>query len=226
MALYKKGELYYNLLVILPMEEKMAITKSANSEKTRRLVGIALLSAIIIVLQVICTFIKFGPFTITLALTPIIIGAAIYGPLSGAFLGAVLGLVIFFAGLFGWDPATLGLIQMSSLSPLFVFIICVVKTSVAGFVCGVVYKAISKKNEIAASIVSSILCPVINTAIFLVGMFSFFFSSLESWAGEQNVLLYAITGLVGINFLVEFATVLILSVTVSRIIKIVKKNKA
>ena len=203
----------------------MGILKTKTSEKTRRLVGLAILTAIIIVLQVICTFIKFGPFTITLALTPIILGAAIYGPLSGAFLGAVLGLVIFFAGLFGWDPATLGLIQLTSLSPLWVLIICVLKTAVAGFVSGIVYKVISRRNELAASIVASAICPITNTLLFLVGMFSFFYGSLVEWAGEKSVMLYAITGLVGINFIIEFATVLILSVVISRVVKAVSRRR-
>ena len=60
-----------------------------SSAKTKRTVGIAIFSAIIVLLQIICTFIKFGPFSITLALAPIIIGAAIYGVGAGAFLGGV-----------------------------------------------------------------------------------------------------------------------------------------
>lgn len=38
------------------------------SEKTRRLTGLALMTAIIVVLQVVASFVKFGPFTTTLAL--------------------------------------------------------------------------------------------------------------------------------------------------------------
>ena len=57
------------------------------SEKTRRLTGLALMTAIIVVLQVVASFVKFGPFTITLALAPILIGAALYGPKAGACLG-------------------------------------------------------------------------------------------------------------------------------------------
>ena len=48
------------------------------SEKTRRLTGLALMTAIIVVLQVVASFVTFGPFTITLALAPILIGAALY----------------------------------------------------------------------------------------------------------------------------------------------------
>ena len=67
------------------------------NEKTRRLTGLALLTAIIVVLQVVASFVKFGPFTITLALAPIIIGAALYGAGAGAWLGAVFGVVVLIA---------------------------------------------------------------------------------------------------------------------------------
>ncbi|MBO4429527.1 MAG: ECF transporter S component [Clostridia bacterium] len=202
----------------------MAVSK--NQEKTRRLVGLAMLSAIIIVLQIICTFIKFGPFTITLALTPIFIGAALYGAWSGAYLGALLGVVIFLAGLFGWDPATLGLINLNAWSPLFVLVICVLKTAVAGFTAGIVYKAMASKNELAATITASVLCPIVNTALFLVGMFAFFMPTLQAGAAAdgKTVIAYAIVGLVGLNFIVEFITVIVLSVAVARIIKAVGKK--
>ena len=73
------------------------------SEKTRRLTGLALLTAIVAVLQVVATFIKFGPFPITLALAPIIIGAALFGPKAGAYLGGVFGFVVLLACIMGWD---------------------------------------------------------------------------------------------------------------------------
>lgn len=202
----------------------MAVSKT--HEKTRRLVGLAMLSAIIIVLQIICTFIKFGPFTITLALTPIFIGAALYGAWSGAYLGALLGVVIFVAGLIGWDPATLGLITLHEWSPIFVFVICVLKTAVAGFTAGVVYKAMASKSETAATITASVLCPIVNTALFLVGMFTFFMPTLQAGAAAdgKGVIAYAILVLVGLNFIVEFITVIVLSVAVARIIKAVGKK--
>ena len=60
------------------------------SAKTQRLTGLALMTGTIIVLQIVASFIKFGPFTITLALAPIIIGAALYGAGAGAYLGLSL----------------------------------------------------------------------------------------------------------------------------------------
>ena len=64
------------------------------SEKTRRLTGLALLTAIIVVLQIVASFIKFGPFSITLALAPIIIGAALYGPKAGAIAAGIVSPVV------------------------------------------------------------------------------------------------------------------------------------
>ena len=77
------------------------------SAKTQRLTGLALMTGIIIVLQIVASFIKFGPFTITLALAPIIIGAALYGAGAGAYLGGVFGVVVFIACVAGWDMAAI-----------------------------------------------------------------------------------------------------------------------
>ena len=51
---------------------------------TRRMTGLAIFTAIIVVLQVLCTFVRFGPFSITLALAPIII-ARVQARISAAY---------------------------------------------------------------------------------------------------------------------------------------------
>ena len=73
--------------------------------RKRKLAGLAVFTMIIVVLQILCTFVRFSPFSITLALVPVIIGAAVYGSASGAYLGFVMGLVVLFSGIFGWDGA-------------------------------------------------------------------------------------------------------------------------
>lgn len=78
---------------------------------TRRMTGLAIFTAIIVVLQVLCTFVRFGPFSITLALAPIIIATAIYGKGAGAYLGGVFGLVVLITGLLGWDGGTVMLLM-------------------------------------------------------------------------------------------------------------------
>ena len=76
----------------------------SNSKfNVRKLVGAAVLAAIIVVLQLVVSSIHVGPFSITLALIPIIIGAIVYGPGTGAGLGAVFGLVVCYAVVTGAD---------------------------------------------------------------------------------------------------------------------------
>ena len=67
----------------------MTKQQSLTMGKTQRMVGLAIFTAIIIVLQLVSTFIKFGPFSITLAMIPIVVGAAVYGAGAGAYLGGV-----------------------------------------------------------------------------------------------------------------------------------------
>ncbi len=192
-----------------------------SSAKTKRTVGLAIFSAIIVLLQIICTFIKFGPFSITLALAPIIIGAAIYGVGAGAFLGGVFGTVVLVTGLLGWDGGTV--LYLMSINALATVLICVVKGAAAGLLGGLVYRAIARRSDLGGVIVAGIVCPVVNTGLFILGMLIFFMDTLSGWAGGQNMMLYLITGLTGVNFLVELAVNLILASGISRIIRAARK---
>lgn len=188
---------------------------------TRRMAGLAIFTAIIVVLQVLCTFIRFGPFSITLALAPIIIGTAMYGKGAGAYLGGVFGAVVLITGLLGWDGGTVMLLM--GINPVGCILICLVKGIAAGFFAGLCYELLAKKNDKVGVLVSGIVCPVVNTGLFIVGMLVFFFDTLSDWAGGQNLLLYIIVGLTGINFLVELAVNIILSSGITQIIRAGKK---
>ena len=48
-----------------------------NRSKIRRLTGIAIFTALVVVLQLLGSFIKFGPFSVSLTLIPIVVGAAL-----------------------------------------------------------------------------------------------------------------------------------------------------
>ena len=53
------------------------------------------MTAIVVVLQLVASaLVKLGVFAPTLTLAPILIGAAIYGPKAGAYLGGVFGVVV------------------------------------------------------------------------------------------------------------------------------------
>ena len=181
--------------------------------------GLAIFTAIIVVLTVLCNFVRFGPFSITLALAPIIIGTALYGKGAGAYLGGVFGAVVIITGLFGWDGGTV--MYLMSINPIGVLIICLGKGIAAGFFAGLVYEALCKKSEKRAVLVSGIVCPVVNTGLFIAGMFVFYAGVLTDWAqaNGQTLILYLILGLTGLNFLVELAVNIILSSGITSIIK-------
>ena len=80
---------------------------SNSTEKTKRLVGLSIFTALVVVLQLVATFVKIGAFPVTLTLVPIVVGAAIYGTKAGAWLGAVFGAVVAIACATGAGPQRL-----------------------------------------------------------------------------------------------------------------------
>jgi uncharacterized membrane protein len=111
-----------------------------------------------------------------------------------------------------------------AINPIGTVIVVLLKGLLAGLVAGLVYTAIAKKNKIAAVITSAIVCPVVNTGVFLLGCQVFFLDTLKGWAGGSNVYVYMITGLVGFNFLFELGANLILSPTIVKVVSIGRRE--
>jgi uncharacterized membrane protein len=203
-------------------EKKPSPGRDSSLQKTRRMTGLAIFSAIIVVIQIVCTFVRFGPFSITLALAPIIIGAALYGVSAGAYLGGVLGLVVLITGLLGWDGGTV--MYLMSQNALATILICLVKTVAAGWLAGLVYRAAAKKNTLLGVILAGIVCPVVNTGLFIAGMLIFFFSTLQTWANGTAVTYFIIVGLTGVNFLIELLANMVLASGITRVIQAGKRR--
>ncbi len=188
-------------------------------QNTQTMTGLAIMTAIIVVLQVVASFVKFGPFSITLALAPIIIGAALYGPAAGAYLGGVFGLVVWIACVMGWD---IGGNILWTARPLITFLLCMGKGIAAGLVSGAVYRAMAPKNAMAGAVLAGIVCPITNTGIFCLAMALFYHETLVAWAGGTELIYYVITVLVGINFILELAINLVLSNVIVRVVGVRK----
>ena len=189
---------------------------------TRTLTEFSIMAAVIVVLTVLANFIRFGPFSISLVLCPIIVGAALHGPIAGAMLGAIFGFVVIITGIFGWDGGTVMLLM--SANPLGVIVICMVKGFLAGYLAGLVYRLFEKKSTKLAVVISGITAPVVNTGTFVLLMLVFYKDILASWAGGSDMLTYIITGLCGINFLIELIVNLVLAAAVTSLIKYFKKR--
>ena len=176
----------------------------AKDNKIKTLVGTAILAAIVVILQTFASAIHIGPFSITLALVPIIIGAVVLGPLSGAVLGAAFGAVVTWAVITGAD---VGGYLMFQQNPAATVIVCMLKSTVAGFLAGVISKVCSSKGKLTlGTVLAAIVCPVCNTGILSIAMITIFKELVMGWAqgaGHASLIGYIIIGVVGINFLVE-----------------------
>ena len=194
-----------------------------KNKKVHKLVGIALLIAIMIVLQFLGTIlpIKIGPVSISLVLIPIVIGAAVYGPGAGAILGSAFGIL---ANIFCANGMDGGGHMVFQASPGLCILVVMLKGILCGFTAGWAYKLLAKKNGYIAMLCAAIVCPVVNTGIFLLGMKLFFMDVLRGWAGGSNVAGYVLTGIILVNFLPELALNIVVSPASQRIIRAVNKN--
>ena len=173
-----------------------------------------MLTGIVIVLQFLGAFIRFGPFSVSLVLLPIAVGAALLGAYAGAWLGFVFGLVVLFSG-----DANVFL----AVDPLGTVIVVLAKGALAGFAAGLVYSLLAKKSRTLAAISAAVVCPVVNTGIFIIGAYIFFLPTITDWAaaagGFANVTAYIFLGMVGVNFFFELGVNLVLSPVIVRLVQ-------
>lgn len=193
-----------------------------NKAKTRRQVEqlalLALLTAMVAVLAYFGGFIKIGGLaSISLTLIPVVIGAALCGPWAGAWLGAVAGAIFF---------ATADAAFWFSLNVPGTIVTVLIKGAISGLCAGYAYKLLENVNQYLAVIVSAIVCPVVNTSIFLLGCRLFFFDSVQSGAAGKgmSVFAYMIVFFVGLNFVFELLANIVLSPTILRILNIGRKQ--
>ena len=187
------------------------------NNKTKTIVGIGLLTAVIVILQALGASIRFGMFSISFVLIPIIVGAALFGEAAGLWLGAVFGFVVLMtdAGLF------------LAISVPGTIITVMVKGMLAGLAAAFVYRKLESKSALLAAVLAGVVAPVCNTGIFLIGCRLFFYDTIKEWAaaaGFQSAGAYLIMGLAGVNFLVELAINLVLSTVIVRIVGLGRKT--
>ena len=108
-------------------------------------------------------------------------------------------------------------------SPVLCFCVVMAKGILCGLTAGLTYKLIGKKNGYIAMLFAAIVCPVVNTGTFLLGMRLFFMDVLKQWAGGSNVAGYVLTGIILINFLPELALNVAVSPASQRILHVIRK---
>ena len=235
-----------------------------NKEMILKLTYAAALTALVVILQLMGSFIKFGMFSISAVLVPIVIGAAIGGCLTGAWLGFVFGVTVLLSG----DAAAFLAIDVFG-----TIVTVLLKGTLCGFAAGIAYRLIArlkatvvlfvKKEEtvkdktvgaldtealteqiyaaasdpnskkckaydvkkLAAVVMAALVCPLVNTGVFLLGTAVFFWDTVSSWAGSE-LIGEVIFFLIGFNWIFEIILNVVLVPVILRLLKLVKLKVA
>ena len=191
---------------------------NTNREKVLRLtvagmlIGLELLMAFTPV-----GYLKIGLLSITFLTIPVIIGAITNGLWMGAILGATFG-VTSFVQCFGMDPFGTTLF---GINPVGTFIMCVCTRTLMGFLCALIYKALSKTRapvgvQMGAAAFSA---PFLNTAFFMPCLLLFFWNTeyiqgVAQSLGANGVFAF-LFAMVGVNGLVEWVVCTVVGTAVS-----------
>lgn len=185
-----------------------------KSLKVKKMTGVAIFAGLVVVLQLFSNYFQFGPVSITLALIPIVVGAVVYGPLAGFILGAVGGFIVFIA------PATISLFWPYGV--FVTFMVCIFKMAIAGLVSGLLYKLLINNKKVAV-LVAAVSVPLVNTGLFAIAAYTFFYELLESLAPSgQAIAAYLFLTFIGFNFIIEFIVNSVLSPVVLRLAEMSK----
>ena len=187
--------------------------KIENKELVRKVALIGLLTALATVLGLVKIPI-FG-ISITLILPVIVIGAALCGPIVGAWLTVIPNILAFSdAGIFMTN------------SPAGCIATRLLKGILAGLAAGVVYKLFSEKHPIGSVALSATVAPIINTVVFILGCYIFIWDDLVIQAQEAGVGIgMLVLGLGVINGTIELILNVILCPSILRIIQIATNKK-
>ena len=189
--------------------------------KIKRMAGIALLMAMVVVMQFLTGMIPpVGGFSISLVLIPIVLGAAIFGPRAGAVLGGTFGVIVTINCITGADPGGAMVFQAN---PILCILVVLAKGILAGLASGAVYRLAKGVNSYFAMVLAAIVCPVVNTGTFVLCMYLFFIDVLAAWAGGGDILGYILTGLILANFVPELIINVVFSPAANLISKTIHK---
>ena len=192
-----------------------------NKLSTETLVMGALMTALVIVFQILATYTAFfGPFSTAIALVPIVIGAAMCGVGIGGWLGLVFGVVVL---------ATGGATFFLGFNIFGTIVTVLVKGAACGLAAGAVYRLVFKKwGQLPAVIAAAVTCPVVNTGVFMLGCAVFFLKDAKAIAaalGSDATGMAVFVALALANFLFELGMNLVLSPMIVKILALRKAKK-
>lgn len=157
--------------------------KTTVSPKTIEMALTAVLIAIALVMAFTdIGYPMIGIFEIALIILPVAIGSVTLGWKAGLIMGTIFGITSFMiAANIGMHPNPFASFLFHE-NPFYTAIICIVPRLICGVMPALIYKAISKKDKkgFIAIPVACISTAILNTILFLGGVWLFFSGNIES----------------------------------------------
>lgn len=150
--------------------------------------------------------IPIGPLVITLNVIPIALAAITVGPVGGAIIGGLFGLLSFLQCFGIGVPSGMGAVLVS-INPVLAFIQRFIPRLLDGFMVGFIFKGVSKlSNGYVSCAVTGFCTAFLNTAFFMSALVLLFGNTdyVKGLMGGKNIILFICT-FVGVNALVEMA---------------------
>ncbi len=198
--------------------------KTSKRSDTKRLVLLAMLSAILLIMSYTpLGYLNIGPLAISLNMIPVAIGAVALGPTAGAFLGGVFGVTSCLQCVGIGGSSAMGVI-LFEISPILTIIQRFATRVLAGLLAGLVFRGMKKlTNGTISFFVAGFCGALFNTVLFMLALVLLFGNTeyLQSLIAGRNVIVFICT-FVGINAVVEM---LATTAAVGIICKALEKTK-
>ncbi len=197
-----------------------------KSVDTTKITALSILVAVTAVLQTIAAVfpIKVFGLSVSLVMIPVAVAAYYYGYIGGAVVGGAFGVTVLVHCIIGLDSTGA---MLFGINPFFTALATVARGVFAGLVTALVAKLLSNmRNKTAKYVFSSAVAPIANTGIFVVLFALLFNPTLQSFADAdgKSAFSFLILTMVGINFLFElFTTVIITPAVFKALSKYIKK---
>lgn len=190
--------------------------KTNSVLNTRQLVILGLMTALVLIFSFTpIGSIPVGPLVITLNIIPIAIAAVTCGPVGGAVIGGVFGLMSFLQCIGIGVPSGMGA-ALFAINPFLAFVQRFIPRLLDGLIAGLVFKSVSSKaNKTIACGVTGFCSAFFNTLLFMTSLVLLFGNTqyMKDLMGGKNVLVFIVT-FVGVNALVEMAASTIVTAAV------------
>ena len=202
---------------------ELVMTTRKNHSSIVKMTYFAITLALVLVLHFAIGSITIGATNINVVLIPISLGAMLLGPSAGAALGFIYGAIVLIqGGVMALDPFTSILFQNA---PFMTSLICLVKTTLAGFLSGLAYKLLKEKNHVVATFVAAAITPIVNTGVFILLCLTISDVLLANFVeAGSTVIMFLVVGCAGWNFIWEFIVNMIFAPAMNTVAVVVSKR--